>query len=256
MTGRENQIGALRPRPLERHQQADPEPRPAPRVLPAHDPRETAASSGWTTTPTTVLIGGYGVDARGRGHRHEERGTSPRAWAPCTASPRRASSAPATAARSTRCPGRARCAAPTPYDIYSTRPRESTRWLTHARQRHPAGPVPDLSAGRVQLPPDVYMRSPNPDGRRPRRSSSSGTWRSSSACPGTSRSRSPTWARPRTAATPTSTSTTASRAAATRAASTSRSPAPPTSSTGPAAPRAATTPCRWPSTGRSATACS
>ena len=109
----------------------------------------------------TVLLGGRGDSPRTSASTSRS-GTSRRASAPCTASPRRASSARATGARSTRCPGPARCAARSPTTSTRT-PRPSTYgWATTLAQGIPIATTPDLSSGRVTLPPGVYIRSPNP----------------------------------------------------------------------------------------------
>ena len=50
-----------------------------------------------------------------------------------------------------------------PYDIFFNQTAEQFGCARHARSRasRPV-PVPDLSSGRVQLPRDIFMRSPNP----------------------------------------------------------------------------------------------
>ncbi len=49
-----------------------------------------------------------------------------------------------------------------PYDIYFNNTAEQYAWLGTLQQGIPNVPVPNLSSGRVKLPPNTFMRSPNP----------------------------------------------------------------------------------------------
>ena len=150
-------VGALRPRPVARQREADAEPRPAPRVLPADDAR----GQRHRAARLRHLHGAAGRPrrrARGRRASSCKSCTWPRAWAPCTGSTRRRWSAPATAAPSTRCPGRGRCAAPsrttsssTSRPSSSTGPRRSPRASRRCR-------CPTSARAGSQLPVGVFMR--------------------------------------------------------------------------------------------------
>jgi hypothetical protein len=50
-----------------------------------------------------------------------------------------------------------------PFDIFYNNSAENYGFLGPISQGIPPVPVPDLSSGRVKLPPNTYMRSPNPD---------------------------------------------------------------------------------------------
>ena len=50
-----------------------------------------------------------------------------------------------------------------PYDIFYNNSAENYAFLGPIQQGIPAVPVPDLSSGRTKLPPNTYMRSPNPN---------------------------------------------------------------------------------------------
>ena len=110
MTGRENQYGSICQRPLAGEREADGQPRPALRVLPAdvaRRPRPRAARlqhlQGQARRPRRQ-------SARISASRRT-RACSRRASASPIASTTTRCSAPATAGRSTRCRGRGRCAA-------------------------------------------------------------------------------------------------------------------------------------------------
>jgi hypothetical protein len=49
-----------------------------------------------------------------------------------------------------------------PFDIYYNKTAEQYSWLGTLESGMPEVPVPDLSSGRVKLPPNTFMRSPNP----------------------------------------------------------------------------------------------
>ena len=77
-------VRVLRPRPLERHREADPQPRPAHGVLPADDARgQRHRAAG--PQHLDAAHGRPRRRARGRRASTSRRCTSPRAWAPCTA---------------------------------------------------------------------------------------------------------------------------------------------------------------------------
>ena len=109
-----------------------------------------------------VLIGGVGDTPDDVGIKTQDTGTLRRGSARCIASARRRWRASATAARSTRCPGRARCAARSRRTSSSTAPPTSSPGSARSQDGIPAVPIPDLSSGRVPLPRGVFMRSPNP----------------------------------------------------------------------------------------------
>ena len=50
-----------------------------------------------------------------------------------------------------------------PYDIYYNKTAEQYGWLGTLEQGIPEVPVPDLSTGRVKLPANTFMRSPDPN---------------------------------------------------------------------------------------------
>ena len=105
-------VRVLRPRPLERHPEADPQRRPAPGVLPAHDARGQRHREARLQHLRRCCWAASATCRRTSASTSRSWYFAPRLGA-CTASTRTACSAPATAARSTRCPGRARCAGPT-----------------------------------------------------------------------------------------------------------------------------------------------
>jgi hypothetical protein len=50
-----------------------------------------------------------------------------------------------------------------PQDIWFNRSAEQYAWTTTLADGIPPVPIPDISSGRVQLPRNVFMRSPNPE---------------------------------------------------------------------------------------------
>jgi hypothetical protein len=50
-----------------------------------------------------------------------------------------------------------------PQDINFNRSAEQFAWTTTLAEGIPPVPIPDISSGRVKLPPGVFMRSPNPE---------------------------------------------------------------------------------------------
>jgi hypothetical protein len=49
-----------------------------------------------------------------------------------------------------------------PLDVYFTRTAEQYAWTTTLEQGIPPVPVPDISTGRVPVPPNTFIRTPNP----------------------------------------------------------------------------------------------
>ena len=95
-----------------------------------------------------VLLGGLGGMPEDVGHQREEVLRRAAARARSTASPRTRCCAPATAARSIRCPGRVRCAGRSRTTSSSTRPRSSSPRSSRSRRAsRRAGPRPRLRPG-------------------------------------------------------------------------------------------------------------
>ncbi len=142
-----------------------------------------------------------------------------------------------------------------PFDIYYNRTAEQYGWLGTLEHGIPPVPVPDLSSGRVALPPQHLHAHAEPDRRQPR-PPAAGERGGRAPLPGRHRDRARVRARAlgRRLRRPQPQLRRARRRPG-GAGSTSRWPGPPTSRTGRRAPSAATTRCRSRSTGRSRTAC-